>query len=325
MALARAQKRQVICLMGPTAAGKTEAAIELAERFERRGVDIVSVDSAMVFRGMDIGTAKPEPDILRRFPHALIDVRDPTEAFSVADFLDAADTLVGRSLDAGRIPLLVGGTMLYFRAFKQGLAPMPPADPAVRADIAARAADMGWRALHEELAARDPVAAAGTDPTNGRRIERALEVLTLTGRSITELWGQASPGAEGRLACELVEICLTPRSRAILHQRIASRLDAMFEAGFVDEVRALRRLPNLAASAQSMRAVGYRQVWQHLDGEFEGEELARRVGAATRQLARRQLTWLRGWDDIAATANTPGDAVHTTAALLTWRSRGGAV
>lgn len=325
MALARAHKRQVICLMGPTAAGKTEAAIELAGRFERRGVDIVSVDSAMVFRGMDIGTAKPKADILRRFPHALIDVRDPMETFSVADFLDAADTLVAESLDAGRIPLLVGGTMLYFRAFKQGLAPMPPADPAVRADIAAQAADLGWPALHEELAVRDPVAAAGIDPTNGRRIERALEVLTLTGRSITELWDQASPGAKGRLACELVEIRLTPKSRAILHQRIESRLDAMFEAGFVDEVRALRRVPNLAASAQSMRAVGYRQVWQHLDGEFEHEELAGRVAAATRQLARRQLTWLRGWDDIAATANTPGDAVHATAAMIAWRSREGAV
>ena len=311
--------------MGPTAAGKTEAAIKLAERFERRGVDIVSVDSAMVFRGMDIGTAKPERDVLQRFPHALIDVRDPTEAFSVADFLDAADTLVARSLDAGRVPLLVGGTMLYFRAFKHGLAPMPPADPTVRADIAQRAAESGWPALHGELAARDPVAAAGIAPTNGRRIERALEVLTLTGRSITEFWDAASLGANDRLGCELLEICLTTEPRAVLHQRIAARLDAMLAAGFVDEVRALRRLPTLAASAQSMRAVGYRQVWQHLDGEFEREELARRVAAATRQLARRQLTWLRGWDGIAATVNSPDEAVRAASQLLTWRSRAGAV
>lgn len=319
------RRRQVICLMGPTAAGKTEAAIRIAGMFERPGVDIVSVDSAMVFRGMDIGTAKPETDILRRFPHALIDVRDPTEAFSVADFLDVADTVVAKSFDAGRIPLLVGGTMLYFRAFKQGLAPMPPADPTVRADIVARASELGWPALHGELAARDPLAAAGMAPTNGRRIERALEVLTLTGRSITEFWDQPSPGASDRLACELVEICLTPNPRGILHQRIASRLDAMFEAGFVDEVRALRRVPNLAASAQSMRAVGYRQVWQHLDGEFEREELAERVAAATRQLARRQLTWLRGWDDIAATVSTPGEVARAASQLLTWRGRVSAV
>ena len=318
-------RRQVICLMGPTAAGKTEVAIRLAELFERPGVDIVSVDSAMVFRGMDIGTAKPEPAILHRFPHALIDVRDPTEAFSVADFVDAADTVVAASLEAGRIPLLVGGTMLYFRAFKQGLAPMPRADPAVRADIAARAADLGWPALHGELAARDPVAAVGMDPSNGRRIERALEVLTLTGRSITEFWDQPSPGASERLACELVEICLTTEPRATLHQRIASRLDAMFEAGFVDEVRALRRVPGLTASAQSMRAVGYRQVWQHLSGEFEHEELAGRVAAATRQLARRQLTWLRGWNDIAATVTTPDEAVRAASQLLTWRTRVSAV
>ena len=312
--------RQVICLMGPTAAGKTEAAIGLAEMFEQRGVDIVSVDSAMVFRGMDIVTAKPEPDILHRFPHALIDVRDPAETFSVADFLDVADIVVTKSLDAGRIPLLVGGTMLYFRAFKRGLAPMPPADPTVRADIVARASELGWPALHGELAARDPAAAAGIDPTNGRRIERALEVLTLTGRSITDFWDQASPGASDRLGCELVEICLTPEPRAILHQRIASRLDAMFDAGFVDEVRALRRVPDLAASAQSMRAVGYRQVWQHLDGEFGREDLSGRIAVATRQLARRQLTWLRGWNDIAATVNTPDEAVRTTAELLAWPS-----
>ena len=311
--------------MGPTAAGKTEAAIRLAEMFDRPGVDIVSVDSAMVYRGMDIGTAKPDPDILRRFPHALIDVRDPTEAFSVADFLSAADAVVTASLDAGRIPLLVGGTMLYFRAFKQGLAPMPPADPTIRANIAARASELGWPALHEELAARDPTAAASIDPANGRRIERALEVLTLTGRSITDFWHEATPGASDRLRCELLEVCLTAEPRAILHQRIESRLDAMLEAGFVDEVRALRRLPGLTASAQSMRAVGYRQAWQHLDGEFEREELAGRIAAATRQLARRQFTWLRGWDDLAAITHTPDEAVRAVAELLAWRSRSGAV
>ena len=302
--------------MGPTAAGKTEAAIRCAEMFHGRGVDLVSVDSAMVFRGMDIGTAKPEPDVLRRFPHALIDVRSPTETFSVADFLAAADTVVARSLGAGRIPLLVGGTMLYFRAFKQGLAPLPPADAAVRAEIVARASELGWPALHGELAARDPVAAAGIDSANGRRIERALEVLTLTGRSITDFWNQPSPGASDRLGCELVEICLTPHSRELLHRRIESRLEAMFKAGFLDEVRELRGVPGLAASAQSIRAVGYRQIWQHLDGEFKREELAGRVAAATRQLARRQLTWLRGWSDIAATVTTADEAARVASELL---------
>lgn len=308
--------RQVVCLMGPTAAGKTEAALDIAREFGQRGVDLVSVDSAMVFRGMDIGTAKPEPDILRRFPHALIDVRDPTETFSVADFLAEADTIVARSLDSGRIPLLVGGTMLYFRAFKHGLAPMPPADPSVRSELNRRAAELGWPALHRELAEQDPAAAARIDPANGRRIERALEVLALTGHSITDFWREATPGAVERLHCQLVEITLAPEQRATLHQRIEARLDAMLEAGLVDEVQALRRIPGLAASAQSMRAVGYRQVWQHLDGEFEREELPRRLAAATRQLARRQLTWLRGWDNIAASTHTPAEAVQASARLL---------
>ena len=311
--------------MGPTAAGKTEAALNIARKFERPGVDLVSVDSAMVFRGMDIGTAKPEPDILRRFPHALIDVRDPTETFSVADFVAEADAVVARSLGVGRIPVLVGGTMLYFRAFKHGLAPMPPADPSVRAAIAERASASGWAALHEELKARDPAAAANIDPANGRRIERALEVLALTGRSITDFWREASPDASARLNCELVEVSLAPAQRAILHQRIESRLDAMLEAGLVREVQALRRIPGLAASAQSMQAVGYRQVWQHLDGEFEREELRDRLAAATRQLARRQLTWLRGWKDIAASTHTAEEAVRAISESLSWRNRVGAV
>lgn len=304
--------RQVLCLMGPTAAGKTEAALAIARKFERTGVDLISVDSAMVFRGMDIGTAKPEPDILRRFPHALIDVRDPTEAFSVADFLAEADAIVARSLGAGRIPLLVGGTMLYFRAFKHGLAPMPPADPSVRSEINRRAAELGWPALHRELAEQDPAGAARIDPTNGRRIERALEVLALTGHSITDFWREATPAAAERLHCQLIEIALTPKQRATLHQRIESRLDAMLEAGLISEVQALRRIPGLTAAAQSMRAVGYRQVWQHLDGEFERKELPRRIAAATRQLARRQLTWLRGWDNIAASTHTPEEAVQAS-------------
>ncbi len=302
--------------MGPTAAGKTDAAIRIARMFEQRGVDLVSVDSAMVFRGMDIGTAKPDAGTLRRFPHALIDVRDPTETFSAADFLRDADAVVARSLDAGRIPLLAGGTMLYFRAFKHGLAPMPPADPAVRAEIAARAAERGWAALHEELAARDPAAAARIDPGNGRRIERALEVLTLTGRSITDFWSETTSNARDRLRCELVEVCLAPAHRTTLHQRIEERLDAMLEAGLVREVRTLRRTPGLVASAQSTRAVGYRQVWQHLDGEFEREEMRDRIAAATRQLARRQLTWLRSWGDISASAHTQDKAVQAIAELL---------
>ena len=279
-------------LMGPTAAGKTDAALRVREAAD---VDLVSVDSAMVYRGLDIGTAKPSKDVLARHPHALVDVAAPTEAYSVARFAAAADAAVRDSLAAGRTPLLVGGTMLYFRAFRDGLDELPPADEALRKAIAERARADGWPALHRELAGRDPDAAARIDPNNGPRIQRALEVLATTGRSITAHWGATAVPAAERFDCEVVEAAIAPPQRTELHGRIGKRLDAMLRQGFVDEVRALRDDPHLHPELPALRAVGYREVWRHLDGACDHAEMVARIAAATRQVAKRQLTWLRGW------------------------------
>ena len=279
-------------LMGPTATGKTDAALRVREAAD---VDLVSVDSAMVYRGLDIGTAKPSKDVLARHPHALVDVAAPIEAYSVARFAADADAAVRHSLEAGRTPLLVGGTMLYFRAFRDGLDELPPADEALREAIAERARADGWPALHRELAMRDPDAAARIDPNNGPRIQRALEVLETTGRSITAHWGATAVPAAERFDCEVVEVAIEPPQRAELHQRIGERLEAMLRQGFVEEVRALRDDPHLHPELPSLRAVGYREVWQHLDGLCDHAEMVARIAAATRQVAKRQLTWLRGW------------------------------
>lgn len=314
--------RRVFCLMGPTASGKTDAAMRLADELRgRQAVDLISVDSAMVYRGMDIGTAKPPPDVLERYPHALVDVREPTETFSAAAFVAGADRAAKASLDGGRMPLLVGGTMLYFRAFRDGLAPLPPADDGLRADIAARAERQGWPALYRELELRDAAAAAVIDPANGQRIQRALEVLEVSGRSITSFWRQPSAGAAERLACELVEVRLAPGARDELHRRIEARLDRMLASGFVDEVERLRRIPGLDASAPSMRTVGYRQVWGFLDGDYGEDEMRARAAAATRQLAKKQLTWLRGWPGAAAEAGSAAEAAGRMRRL--WSGAGG--
>ena len=278
--------------MGPTASGKTEAALRIRESAD---VDLVSVDSAMVYRRMDIGTAKPSEAVLAKHPHALVDVADPVEPFSVAHFLGAADAAVRASLSASRTPLLVGGTMLYFRAFRDGLDEMPSADPDLRKAIAERAAADGWPALHRELAARDPAAAVRIDANNAPRIQRALEVLTTTGRSITAHWGATAVPATKRLDCDLVELAIVPPQRAELHRRIGERLHAMLRHGFVEEVQALREDPRLSIELPAMRAVGYREVWRHLDGTYDHAEMVAKAAAATRQVAKRQLTWLRGW------------------------------
>ena len=285
--------------MGPTAAGKTAAALRLAER---GGVDIVSVDSAMVYRRMDIGTAKPSADTLARHPHALVDIREPWETYSAARFVADADAAVRASFAAGRTPLLVGGTMLYFRAFKQGIDALPPANAGLRERIAERAAAHGWPRLHQELARRDPDAAARIDPRNGRRIGRALEVCEATGAPISAQWAKTAVPAHERLGCRLVESAIVPPARAALHARIAERARAMISRGFVEEVAALRATPALSLSTPSMRAVGYRQIWRHLDGEYDRAEMLLRVEAATRQLAKRQLTWLRGWNGLTLEA-----------------------
>ena len=295
--------RRLFALMGPTASGKTNAALAVADR---GGFDLVSVDSAMVYRRMDIGTAKPSPEVLARHPHALVDIIEPSETYSAARFVADADAAVRRAFAAGRTPLLVGGTMLYFQAFKRGLSPLPAADHDIRRRIAADAADVGWPALHARLARHDAQAAAHIDPNNGQRIQRALEVLEITGRSITAAWSESAPCATQRLDCELVEVAVVPE-RGTLHDRIGWRVDAMLAKGLVAEIAALRDDPALTVDLPSMRAVGYRQVWRHLDGEYGWEEMVERIRAATRQLAKRQLTWLRRWSGLARARD--GEAV----------------
>lgn len=285
----------MVALMGPTAAGKTDAALVVADS---AAVNLISVDSAMVYRRMDIGTAKPTAEVLARYPHALVNIRDPVDTYSLAHFVADADAAVRSSLIAGRTPVLVGGTMLYFRAFKAGLHRLPSADPALRLELSARAERLGWPALHAELARRDPEGAARIDPNNGQRIQRALEVLELTGRPMGFWWSRTAKAAQERLGCRLVEVAIEPPDRSSIHQRIASRLDDMLRRGLVDEVEALRDDPALSIETPAMRAVGYRQVWRHLDGDYDHDTMVERVRAATRQVAKRQLTWLKGWDGL---------------------------
>lgn len=274
--------------MGPTACGKTELALCLAQTLP---VEIISVDSALVFRGMDIGTAKPDLGQRARVPHHLIDILDPTQSYSAARFRYDALGLMAEITARGRLPLLVGGTMLYFKALKEGLDPLPQADARLRAEIDERAAEFGWPALHAELARLDPSTAARLQPTDAQRIQRALEVCLTSGRPMSELLGRA----RGALPYRLLEVALLPSDRSVLHRRIAARFDAMLAAGLVDEVRRLRATYPLHPGLPSMRCVGYRQAWDHLEGETDAATFRARAVAATRQLAKRQITWLKSW------------------------------
>ncbi len=277
----------VLCLMGPTATGKTELALALAERLP---LEIVSVDSAMVYCGMDIGTAKPDASVLARVPHHLIDVADPAESYSAARFRDDAVQAVEAIRAKGRTPLLTGGTMLYFAALHRGLSELPPADPALRQRINDEAARHGWAALHRRLSVLDPESAARIHPNDSQRIQRALEVRALTGRTRGDqyrLGRQPAPWPLWRIA-------LTPAAgRQALHARIRQRFMAMMEEGLLREVEGLYRRPGLTPDLPAMRAVGYRQLWQHLDGHCTLEQAVERGVVATRQLAKRQVTWLR--------------------------------
>ena len=287
-----------VLLMGPTASGKTGVALELAARLP---VEIVSVDSAQVYRGMDIGTAKPDGETRARVRHHLLDLIDPDQAYSAARFRIDALAAIADIRARGCVPLLVGGTMLYFKALREGLSDLPPANVAVRARLDARAAGEGWPALHAELARLDPATAARLDPTDSQRIQRALEVYELSGRPISALQGaRRSPAEAG-----FVSLALIPHDRAELHRRIATRFDAMLAAGLVDELSGLRRRFRLDASMPSMRCVGYRQAWQFIAGVGDRDELRARGAAATRQLARRQLTWLRSLQEQAFDAYAP--------------------
>ena len=287
---------RALALMGPTASGKTACALALAQRL---GGEIVSVDSALVYRGLDIGAAKPTADEQAQVPHHLIDLREPWQPYSAAEFASDARIAINDIVARGKVPILAGGTGLYFRALLDGLSDMPEADDAVRAQISTEAQAQGWTALHAQLAEVDPIAAARIHATDAQRIQRALEVYRLSGRPISA-WQREARGQ--RLPLKVLKLVLAPPERGILHARIERRFDAMLEAGFLDEVRALRSLPPLQVhptplNLPALRAVGYRQAWEHLEGGSSPAEFRERAIAATRQLAKRQFTWLRGEPD----------------------------
>ncbi|MDX2411146.1 MAG: tRNA (adenosine(37)-N6)-dimethylallyltransferase MiaA [Woeseiaceae bacterium] len=282
-----------ICLMGPTASGKTDVAIQLCQRFP---LDVISVDSALVYRGMNIGTAKPDPDTLRHTPHRLIDIRNPDEGYSAGDFVRDARAEMDAIFAAGRVPLLVGGTMMYFRALTGGIADLPAADEQIRAAIDADAADLGWPALHERLRDVDPQAAERINPNDSQRIQRALEVFIASGMPLSKWQQQARDEAQNDV--RFIKIALQPATRELLHARIEERLNLMLNNGFIEEVKELYQLPGLTAKSPSMRSVGYRQIWEYLDGETTLDEAGRKALFATRQLAKRQITWLRSESDL---------------------------
>jgi tRNA dimethylallyltransferase len=284
---------QVLVITGPTAVRKSEVAIAIADRLPSV---LISMDSALVYRGMDIGTAKPSAQARAAHLHGLIDICDPADAYTAAQFVRDADAFVRQARAAGRLPVLVGGTMLYLRAFRDGLARLPEADAAVRAVLADEATASGWQALHRQLAEIDPRAAANIHVNNTQRLQRALEVYRITGRPISAFWEEQRDTAfDSRLGGRLAEFAIVPDERSALHRRIELRFRSMLDAGLMDEVRALQARDDLSLELPSMRAVGYRQVWECLEGQFDHSELAERGAAATRQLAKRQLTWLRSW------------------------------
>jgi tRNA dimethylallyltransferase len=277
----------ILFVMGPTAAGKTDLALACAEQF---GCELISVDSALIYREMDIGTAKPDAQTLQQVPHALVDIIDPGEAYSVASFREDALAESRAIISRGKTPLLVGGTMLYYRALQQGLSVLPAADASVRSQLEAEAQASGWAAMHRRLARVDPQAAERIHPNDPQRIQRALEVYEISGKSLSELWQQQ---ASQELPYRLAKIAYFPQDRERLRQRIAQRFQQMLKQGFIDEVEALKARGDLSLDMPSMRCVGYRQVWEYIEGVLSHDEMVEKAITATRQLAKRQLTWLR--------------------------------
>lgn len=280
-----------IFLMGPTASGKTELAIRLRQKYP---VEIISVDSALIYKDMNIGTAKPDADELSLAPHRLIDILDPSEAYSAADFRRDALNEMAEIVSQGKIPLLVGGTMLYYKALLEGLSPLPAANSEIRAQIEQEAQDKGWQALHEELAQIDPVSAKRIHPNDPQRLSRALEVFRISGKSLTELTEQKGEP----IPYQVKQFAVMPKERSELHRRIELRFDKMIEAGFEQEVQSLHQRGDLHADLPSIRCVGYRQMWDYLEGNGTLDEAIFKGICATRQLAKRQITWLRSWDDL---------------------------
>ena len=283
------KKPKVIFVMGPTASGKTDLAMKLCDHLP---CELVSVDSAMIYRGMDIGTAKPSPDELNAYPHRLVDIIGPAEAYSAAQFRTDALAAIAEISASGRIPVLVGGTMLYFNALQQGLADLPEANPQLRARIESEALEHGWPAIHARLAELDPEGALRLKPNDAQRLQRALEVVELTGKPISEHWREQR---EVELPFDITPIALAPKERSLLHQRIEQRFDLMLKAGFEAEVRSLWERGDLHAGMPSIRCVGYRQMWSWFADEYDRATMREKAVVATRQLAKRQLTWLRGW------------------------------
>ncbi|MFY1864831.1 tRNA (adenosine(37)-N6)-dimethylallyltransferase MiaA [Achromobacter xylosoxidans] len=298
----------VICLAGPTAAGKSASTLALAERWP---LEIVNVDSATIYRGMDIGTAKPSPAEQAQVPQHLLDIRDPAQSYSAAEFRVDALRLIDEIRARGRIPLLAGGTMMYYKALRDGLDDLPQADPALRAELEARAARDGWPALHAELARLDPVTAARLAPNDSQRIQRALEICQLSGQPMSALLGRQRAAA-GDDDNRYLTISLEPSERAALHARIEQRFDAMLANGLLEEVRGLHARADLHPGLPSVRCVGYRQMWAHLDGEISLEEAREQGIAATRQLAKRQITWLRAQPERVIVDCLAADAVAQT-------------
>ncbi len=283
--------RPILTLMGPTASGKTKAAIELAKTFP---IEIVNVDSALIYRGMDIGTAKPEPDLLKKVPHHLIDIRDPSEPYSVANFVEDALTVIQKIESKGGLPLLTGGTMLYFKALITGISELPEANDNIRQKIKAEAEKKGWAWCHDKLKTIDSEAALRIHPNDTQRIQRALEVYEITGQSLSDLQQASKPNEN----FQWFQTAILPSDRLWLHERIARRFQVMLKQGFVEEVKALQQREDLHESLPSMRAVGYRQIWQYLEGQYDYDTMVQKGIAATRQLAKRQLTWLRNWSGL---------------------------
>lgn len=278
-------------LMGPTASGKTDLAIELCENLP---CEIISVDSALIYRGMDIGTAKPSASELKKAPHRLIDILDPAQSYSVAEFRKDALLAMQEITARGNIPLLVGGTMMYYKALIDGLSPLPESDQNIRKSIEAEAEESGWNILHQQLALIDPTSAKRIHPNDPQRLIRALEVYELTNSSMTELMKTKS----APIPYNVKQFCIAPDDRKVLHERIAQRFQLMVDTGFQAEVEKLKARDDLHLNLPSIRCVGYRQMWQYLDGDYDFNEMCEKSIAATRQLAKRQLTWLRGWENI---------------------------